>query len=170
MWCVGVGDSYSLGNPTAALRGCVCTSFPPVYVTSLGLRPEILLFIQVPFFKKICIYLATSGLGCLTQDLLLWHMGSPVVAGGLSCPAARRVLAPTPGVEPASPALGTGAQPLDHEGSPPSSIFKNILRMRVTALIGVRFLFEGNELRCNSTEVMVGTTLSEATVRATPNT
>ena len=80
------------------------TSFPPVYATSLGSRPEILFLIQVPLFKKICIYLATSGLGCLVQDLRLWHMDSPVVASELSCPAARGTLAPIPGVEPVSPA------------------------------------------------------------------
>ena len=42
--------------------------------------------------------------------------------------------------------------------------------MRLTALIGVRCLSEGNEMHWNSTVVIVGTALSEAIVRATPNT
>ena len=39
-------------------------------------------------------------------DSLLWRAGvSLVVACGLSCPAARGILVPQPGIEPESPAL-----------------------------------------------------------------
>ena len=35
----------------------------------------------------------------------LWHVGSLVVASGLSCPAACGILVPSRGIEPVSPAL-----------------------------------------------------------------
>ena len=70
------------------------------------------LVVILAFFFKIFIYLATSGLSCSMQDLLVsWgisHCGtrnSLVLTGGLSSPAVCGVLVPRPGMEPMSPAL-----------------------------------------------------------------
>ena len=54
-------------------------------------------------FKKICIYLSALGLSCS-------HPGSLVVAQGLGCPAACRILLIVlePGIEPEFPALEGG--------------------------------------------------------------
>ena len=54
--------------------------------------------------------MAVLGLGCCRQDLSLQHTGSKREASivgmhGLSCPAARGLLVPQPGVEPMAPAL-----------------------------------------------------------------
>ena len=44
--------------------------------------------------------------------------GSIVAARGLSCPAARGILVPRPGIELSSPALEGGFLTLDHQGRP----------------------------------------------------
>ena len=45
---------------------------------------------------------------CGTRALSWRHTSSVVVVRGLSCPAARGILVPRPGIEPASPALEGG--------------------------------------------------------------
>ena len=50
--------------------------------------------------KKIFIYLAASGLICITWDLLLQYVGSVVVPHWFSCPAACRSLVSQSGMEP----------------------------------------------------------------------
>ena len=51
------------------------------------------------------IYLAASGLSWSMRDLLLWCRDSLVVARGLTCSTACRVLVPQPGVKPKFPTL-----------------------------------------------------------------
>ena len=65
-------------------------------------------FLLKHFFKKIFLYLSSSGLSCCSQDLSLRYMDSVAEAHGLSCPDARGILAPQPGIEPACPALQGG--------------------------------------------------------------
>ena len=50
-------------------------------------------------FIAACRLLSSCGVQALG------HMGSVVVARGLSCPAACEILLPWPGIEPVSPAL-----------------------------------------------------------------
>ena len=70
--------------------------------------------------------MAASGLSCGTWDLRcgmwdlsLWCAGSVVVAHGLSCPAARGILVPQPGIEPATPALEGGFLTIGPPGKSP---------------------------------------------------
>ena len=61
------------------------------------------------FFFLTFIYFAALGLSCGTRNLSLPCAGfSLVAARGLSCPAARGILVPQPGMEPTSPALEGG--------------------------------------------------------------
>ena len=64
-------------------------------------------FISVTQFrwKKMFIYLVALGLGCCTQALSSWCVGSVVEAHGLSCSVACGILLLRPGIEPMSPAL-----------------------------------------------------------------
>ena len=54
------------------------------------------------------IYLAVLGPIEAHELLWLWHLGSVVMAHGLSCPVAWRILVPPPGIEPVSLALEGG--------------------------------------------------------------
>ena len=64
-------------------------------------------FIIFPFYflknKKILIGCVASALHL--EDLSLWHVGPVIVACRPSCPTARGVLVPSPGIEPVSSAL-----------------------------------------------------------------
>jgi len=80
-------------------------------------------------FKTIYLFLAASGL-CLGTwalhcgtwaSLYLWLEGSVVVVWGFSCPAARGILVPRPGIEPMSPSLEGGFLTT---GPPRKSLFK----------------------------------------------
>ena len=57
------------------------------------------------FFFLIFIYLATSGLSCITWDIFLQCADSLVVVHKFSCPKAHGILVPQFGIEPTPSAL-----------------------------------------------------------------
>ena len=74
------------------------------------------------FFKYPLIYLATSGLSCLTWDLSLEHTGSLVALHGLGCSATCRILVPRPGMETHVPCIQGRFSTTGPSGKPQSSL------------------------------------------------
>ena len=73
-----------------------------------GYQPRTYYGTTLIFLKNYFYFFAASGLSCCTQHLSLRHVGSVVVARGLSCPVACGILVSRPGIKPASPALQDG--------------------------------------------------------------
>ena len=83
----------------------------------------------------VFIYLAVLGLGCSTWDLhciigdlSFWGMNCLVVAYGLSCSVACRILVPQLGIKPASPVLQGGFLTTRPPGSPKICFYTSVFR------------------------------------------
>ena len=83
----------------------------------------------------VFIYLAVLGLGCSTWDLhciigdlSFWGMNCLVVAYGLSCSVACRILVPQLGIKPAFPVLQGGFLTTRPPGSPKICFYTSVFR------------------------------------------